>query len=51
MSAQVDFQGEDGEVDMKVKLQFLGVRITVPDLQRDKLCPQLEEHLEVAVIK
>lgn len=51
MSTRVPPQWEDGEVDVKVELQALGLSVCVFDLWRNIVCPQFKEHFVVSIIK
>lgn len=51
MSTRVPPQWVDGEVDVKVKLQALRLRVCVFYLRGNILCPQFKEHFVVSIIK
>ncbi len=51
MSTRVPPQWVDGEVDVKVELQALGLGVCVFYLRGNTVCPQFEEHFVVAIIK
>lgn len=51
MSTRVPPQWVDGEMDMKVELQSLGLSICVFYLRGNILCPQFKEHLMISIVK
>lgn len=51
MSTRVPPQWEDGEVDVEVELQALGLSVRVFNLRGNILSPQFKEHFVVSVVK
>lgn len=51
MSTRVPPQWVDGEMDVKVELQALGLCICVFYLRGNILCPQFKEHFVISIIE
>lgn len=51
MSGRMPPQWVDGEMDVKVELQALGLSICIFYLRGNIVCPQFKEHFVVSIIK
>lgn len=51
MSIRVPPQWIDGEMDVEVELQGLGLGVCVFDFRWNIVCPKFEEHFVVSIIK